>query len=40
MHCSGGYEMMNGAGWAMGPGDWLWMILVIAASVAVLMALV
>ena len=32
--------MMNGAGWAMGPGDWLWMILVIAASVAVLVALV
>ena len=32
--------MMNGAGWAMGPGDWLWMILVIAACVAVLVALV
>jgi len=32
--------MMNGAGWAMGPGDWLWMILVITACVAVLVALV
>lgn len=32
--------MMNGAGWAMGPGDWLWMILVIAACVAILVALV
>jgi len=32
--------MMNGAGWAMGPGDWLWLILVIAACVAVLVALV
>lgn len=31
--------MMNGAGWAMGPGDWLWMILVIAAGVAVLVTL-
>ncbi len=32
--------MMNGAGWAMGPGDWLWMILVVAACVAILVALV
>ena len=32
--------MMNGTGWAMGPGDWLWMILVIAACVAILGALV
>jgi len=32
--------MMNGAGWAMGLGGWLWMILVIAAGVAVLVALV
>ena len=32
--------MMNGARWAMGPGDWLWMILVIAACAAILVALV
>ena len=32
--------MMNGAGWATGPGDWLWMILVVAACVAILVALV
>lgn len=29
-----------GGFWAMGPGDWLWMILVIAACVAILVALV
>ncbi len=32
--------MMNGAGWAMGPGDWLWMILIITACVAIFVALV
>lgn len=31
--------MMNGAGWAMGLGGWLWMILVIAAGVAMIVAL-
>ena len=32
--------MMNGAGWAMGLGGWLWMILVLVASVAIVVALV
>ena len=32
--------MMNGTGWAMGPGDWLWMTLIAAVCIAVLVALV
>ena len=32
--------MMNGAGWAMGFGGGLWMVLVVAAGVAILVALV
>lgn len=32
--------MMNGAGWAMGLGGWLWMTLVLVAGVAIVVALV
>ena len=32
--------MMNGTGWAMGLGGWLWMALITAACIAVLVALV
>lgn len=32
--------MMNGTGWAMGLGGWLWMALITAVCVAVLVALV
>jgi putative membrane protein len=32
--------MMDGAGWAMGLGGWLWMTLVLVAGVAIVAALV
>ncbi len=31
--------MMDGAGWAMGFGGWLWMILAIVVGVAIIVAL-
>jgi putative membrane protein len=31
--------MMNGAGWAMGLGGWLWMTLVLVVGVAIVVAL-
>ncbi len=32
--------MMNGAGWTMGLGGWLWMTLVLVVGVAIVVALV
>lgn len=32
--------MMNGAGWEMGPGGWLWMTVEVAVAVAIVVALV
>ncbi len=32
--------MMTGAGWAMGLGGWLWMLLALAAGIAIVVALV
>lgn len=37
---NGGNDMMDGAGWAMGLGGSLWMILLLVAGVAIAVALV